>query len=418
MRLAVSPESRLRLFLVAACLALIFLPGLSLASSKGEKIYQLDYTVLLQPSTDSARVTIHLSDGGLLNSLDFNVDPQRYSDIKADGKLSIQGNRAIWEPAQGPATLQLTAKISSQRRNGKYDARITEDWAIVRGDNLVPAATVKARKGATAQARLIFQLPPGWTSVDTGWPRDKNGAFIIDNPQRNFDRPVGWIIAGKIGNRRDYLSATQVSVAAPRDSGLQRMDILAFINFVWPEMERTFHHLPPKLLIVGAGDPMWRGGLSSPNSLFMHADRPLVSENGTSSLLHELVHVITRIRGEENADWIAEGLAEYYAIELLHRSGGMTDARYKKVRRWLQNWSKEVKTLRVKRSAGPITAKAVILLQDLDKEIRSLSHNKYSLDNVTRALMEQGKVSLHSLRSSAEALVEAKLTTLDSALLH
>ncbi len=417
MRLAVIPESRLSLYLVAACLAFIFLPRLSLAD-KGEKIYQLDYTVVLQPSTDSARVTIHLSDGELLNSLDFNVDPQRYSDIQADGKLSIKGNRAIWKPAPGPATFQVTAKISSQRDTGEYDARITEDWVIVRGGDLIPAARVKAVKGATSQANLSFQLPPDWSYVNTGWPRNKNGRFIIDNPQRNFDRPVGWIIAGKVGSRRDFLRETEVSVAAPKGTSLRRMDVLSFLNFVWPEMERTFHRLPPKLLIVGAGDPMWRGGLSSPNSLFLHAERPLVSENATSPLLHELVHVITRIRGEDNADWIAEGLAEYYSIELLYRSGGMTDARYRKVRRWLKNWSQEVKTLRVKDSQGPTTARAVILLQDLDKEIRKLSRNQYSLDNVTRALMEQGKVSLHSLRSSAESLVGAKLTTLDSALLQ
>ncbi|MGB5445450.1 MAG: hypothetical protein WBM99_08075, partial [Psychromonas sp.] len=199
---------------------------------------------------------------------------------------------------------------------------------------------------------------------------------------------------------------------------IHRMDVLAFFNFVWPEVENVFQKLPPKLLIVGAGDPMWRGGLSAPNSLFLHADRPLVSENATSALLHELVHVVTRIRGGKKADWIAEGLAEYYSIELLHRAGGMTDDRYKKVRKWLKNWSKDVKTLRVNRSAGPTTARAVILLQDLDQEIRDKTNNKGSLDNVTRALMQEGKVSLESLRGIAEALTGGKLKTLDSALLR
>ena len=44
----------------------------------------------------------------------------------------------------------------------------------------------------------------------------------------------------------------------------------------------------PRLLIVSAGDPMWRGGLSGPSSMFLHSDRPLISENRTSTLLHEL----------------------------------------------------------------------------------------------------------------------------------
>ena len=51
--------------------------------------------------------------------------------------------------------------------------------------------------------------------------------------------------------------------------------------------------------VVGAADPMWRGGLSASNSLFLHADRPLISENGTSTLVHELTHVITRVRGAD-----------------------------------------------------------------------------------------------------------------------
>ncbi|WP_372881778.1 hypothetical protein [Psychromonas sp.] len=416
MRLPIIPELRSTLLLVSALLALAFFSSPGFAG-KGDKTYQLEYRVVLQPLTDSARVTIHISDGGLLNSVDFNIDPQRYSDIKADGKVSIKDGRAVWEPPEGAVKFEFTAKISSKRDNGKYDARITEDWAIFRGDNLIPAAAVKAVKGATSEARLNFQLPSGWSHVDTGWPRDKNGSFIIDNPQRNFDRPVGWIIAGKVGTRRDFISGTEISVAAPRGSALQRMDVLAFFNFVWPQVERTFHKLPPKLLIVGAGDPMWRGGLSASNSLFLHADRPLVSENGTSSLLHELVHVITRISAENNADWIVEGLAEYYSIELLYRSGGMTDARYQKVRRWLINWSKKVTTLRVKRSSGPTTARAVVLLQDLDREIRERTGNQRSLDDVTRELMQVGKVSLKILRSSAEGLAGGKLATLESELL-
>ncbi|HCP55752.1 MAG TPA: hypothetical protein DIU04_13580, partial [Pseudomonas sp.] len=114
-----------------------------------------------------------------------------------------------------------------------------------------------------------------------------------------------------------------VTVAAPKDEGMHRMDVLTLLTFIWPEMQSVFPRDPAKLLIVGAGDPMWRGGLSASNSYFMHADRPLVSENGTSSLVHELVHVFSRINDADKSDWISEGLAEYYAIELMRRAGGM-----------------------------------------------------------------------------------------------
>jgi hypothetical protein len=57
--------------------------------------------------------------------------------------------------------------------------------------------------------------------------------------------------------------------------------------------------LPSKLLIVGAGDPMWRG----PRSLFLHADRPLIAERHQHADARTL---ITRIRADGD-DWIAEG---------------------------------------------------------------------------------------------------------------
>src|SRR5690606_17641730 len=132
---------------------------------------------------------------------------------------------------------------------------------------------------------------------------------------------------------------------------------------------------------------------SAGNSLYMHADRPLVSENGTSSLLHELVHVVGRIYGKERSDWISEGLAEYYAIELLRRAGGLSDDRYQRVRAHLKGWGGKVKSLRGERVNGPVTARAVLLLQDLDEEIRKRTRNQRSLDDVTRGLMRLDKVS-------------------------
>ena len=105
----------------------------------------------------------------------------------------------------------------------------------------------------------------------------------------------------------------------------------------------------------------------------MHADRPLVSENGTSSLVHELVHVFSRIKDTDRSDWISEGLAEYYAIEVVRRAGGMSEDRYQAVREHLIKWSRKVDSLRTEHSTGPITARAVLLLQDLDKEIRQRS---------------------------------------------
>jgi predicted metalloprotease with PDZ domain len=158
---------------------------------------------------------------------------------------------------------------------------------------------------------------------------------------------------------------------------------------------------------------------SAPNSLFLHADRPLISENGTSSLLHELAHVVTRIRGERFDDWIAEGIAEFYSVELQRRAGGISDSRYARTRQGLREWSQPVRSLRVKQSTGPVTARAVLLFQDLDKEIRARTKDAKNLDDVVRALMGEAnpRVSLAELRAATERVIGGRARTLDSPLL-
>jgi hypothetical protein len=189
------------------------------------------------------------------------------------------------------------------------------------------------------------------------------------------------------------------------------------VGWTLPEMTSIFGKLPSKLLIVGAGDEMWRGGLSGPRSLYMHSARPLISENGTSTLLHELTHVITRISGEAGHKYISEGIAEYYSIELLHRTGGTTDARYQRTRDMLERWGKDVKSLVAPRAHGPITARAVLLFMALDKEIREATDDEKSFDDVTRLLMAKRRVDTDDLIAAAEQVLGRASTTLSTPLL-
>lgn len=382
--------------------------------------FDLEYVVSLRQATRDALVEVRLGDGGAVKRLRFELKPGRQSDPKADGSLVEKDGAWTWEPPARGGTLRLVAKIDHERRGNGYDAYMGRRWAVFRGDDLVPAFRARLAKGAQSRATLRFVLPPGWDNADTGWPHgpDKQH-FLIDNPERRFDRPVGWMIVGDLGTRRERVGPTEIAVAAPKGAGLHRMDVMTFLTFVWPEFEHAFGSLPPKILLVGAGEPMWRGGLSAPNSLFLHAERPLVSENGTSTLLHELVHVATRIRGQRREDdWIAEGLAEYYAIELMHRAGGMTDARREIVRASLERWSDDVKTLLARRSTGAVTARAALLFEDIDREIRAASGGKRDLDDAVRGLVRRRDVSLAELRVAVEKAAGRPVKALDTPLLR
>ncbi len=381
----------------------------------------LDYQVRFLPESGQAAVSIRLAESNAVISLQFDLGTKGYySDFKGTGTVTEQDGKLLWIPGKGTAkgTLSYHVKIDHPRDNGRFDARITPDWALLRGDDLIPSAQLVQEDNIELVARLQFELPPTWKSVETGWPRVGKNLFRISNTSRKFDRPTGWIIAGKIGSRRDQLGDANVSVAAPIGEGMRRMDVLTMLSFVWPQASAAFQRQPAKLLIVGANDPMWRGGLSAPNSLFMHADRPLVSENGTSSLVHELTHVFTRIRDTDNSDWITEGIAEFYAIELVRRAGGMSEYRYQAIRSKLQKWSKGVKTLRGPSSTGPVTARAVLLLQELDQEIRKQTDNQRSLDDVTRGLMRLEKASTKDFIEICENILGRTSAVLETRLLR
>lgn len=401
-----------RIYCLFACIVLFS----STACAQGTA-YEVKYMAELHPSEQAAKVTIVIADARLLRELDFNLTPGVHSKVEANGELTLSDGRALWLPPARNAQLTLWTRIPHQRDDGEFDAYMGPDWAIFRGDDLIPAASVRTKPGAFANATLEFKLPSHWTSVETGWEKIDSRTFRIDNPERRFDRPTGWMIAGKLGIRRDDLGETEVVVAAPQGSDLHRMDVLTFMNFVWPELATAFEQAPPKLLIVGAGNPMWRGGLSAPNSLFLHADRPLVSENGTSALVHEIVHMVTRIRGTRNHDWIAEGLTEFYAVELLYRAGGMTGERRAKVFNDLAQWGSEADTLIKRRSTGATTARAAVLFEALDREIRQTSDNRLSIDHLARVLISERKVALDDVQNAFTTLTGKRSKVLQSPLL-
>ncbi|MBK9494042.1 MAG: hypothetical protein IPO08_05770 [Xanthomonadales bacterium] len=396
---------------------LLISPGFLFAASKR---FEVDYHVGFLPAEGLATVRIEVRpDSGRVVSLDLRMDAERYLDVQGDGEIVRAGERVAWTVPDDGGELRYRYRIDKRRRDGGFDARITPDWTLVRLDHLVPPLRARLTRDTDARARLFVDLPAGWSNVDTQYLRSRDGAsFVIVDPRQRFDRPTGWLIAGDVGTRREQIHGMEVSVGAPKGDPMGRNEYIAFINIVAPEMLAAFDSLPKKMLIVGAGDPMWRGGLSGPRSLYLHSERPILSENGTSTLIHELVHVVTRVRGEVGDDWIAEGLAEFYSIELMRRSGLLTEARADKAFDWMRNHGKAIKTLHAERSFGPRTARAVTLFRALDAEIRQRTRDAQSLDDLVRALMAlKRRIATTDLRGSVQTLTGQPSEVLQTSLL-
>lgn len=310
---------------------LLLLLSLVACSPAWAKKVDLDYHVRLLPANGQAEVRLTLAEGSSVRSLDFDLGKGgTYSGFQADGQWQVadQGARGVWHPAPGKTSLSYRVQLDQQLRSGAYSSRITPHWALFLGDQLVPPAHLDQQDGTELVARLWFDLPEGWKSIETSWPRVGKDKFRIDNVSRLFDRPTGWMLAGDLGSRRARLGETEVTVAAPVGQGMRRMDSLTLLTFVWPQLQAVFPRNPPKLLLVGARDGMWRGAMAAQGSLYLHSARPMISENGSSPLLRELVQLFAQIHGRDGNDWLVESLTDYYASELLRRAGGVSDDRY------------------------------------------------------------------------------------------
>ncbi|MBI6946858.1 hypothetical protein [Pseudomonas koreensis] len=401
--------------------SLIGLLALSAPVWAAKKV-DLDYHVRLLPQSDQAEVRLTLAKGEAVRSLDFDLgDGSHYSDFKADGQWQLSPGkhaRGLWRPSGDKPSLTYRVSISHGRKSGSFDTCMTPTWALLRGDDLVPPARLDQQDGVELVSRLQFELPNGWQSVETAWPRIGKNTFRIDNPSHLFDRPTGWMLAGHLGSRRTRLGETEVTVASPQGQGMRRMDVLTLLTFIWPQVQAVYPRHPKKLLIVGANDPMWRGSLGAHESIYLNTRLPLVSESGSSALVRELAQVFGRINDEHRSDWISEGFAEYYAIELVRRAGGMSDERYQALQAKLTRDSQKVTTLRGEQISAAQLAKAVMVLQELDREIRLKTRNKRSLDDVLRGAMHLGAVSTKEFVQLAESVLGETSKVLDTALLQ
>lgn len=416
------PESRRTTAHPVLCLLgmLISLAACDASTSKAaaresdpSRIYRLDYKVKIDVAADGAWIELRLRQPGhYLRELDMTTLDGRLSEFSADGELLTGDERIVWRPPAKGGKLRWFARLDHRRGGGSFDAYVEKDWALFRGEDIIPSAVTRTLKGAASDTRVSFDLPRGWSSTTPYAGSDD--VYPVHNSQRRFATPTGWIVLGKLGVRIETIAGVRVVAAGPVGQSFRRMDVLALLHWTLPDLVRLLPEFPPRLTIVGAGNPMWRGALSAPQSIFVHTDRPLLSENATSTLVHEAVHVGLSLSAASGADWIVEGLAEYYSLEILRRSGTISESRFRAAHQQLAGWGKEASELCKRRSSGSNTALAVSLLVNVNAEMRDKSAGRTSLDDVLRELAEySGKITIPDFREIAERIADAPLTSLE-----
>lgn len=400
------PSSRIRRLLLlgalcAACNAQVSEPP------PDPLTYRVDYELRPDRSDGSVDVTLRIvQPRALLRELRMRPDG-RVRDVGGDGKIDVGADGITWNPPARGGVMTWSADVAHRRNGDGYDAWLGTDWGLFRAEDVIPRAATRTLKGARSETWLTVHVPADWSVVTEYY--DDDGKHRIDDPDRRFDQPNGWIVVGELGVRRETIAGVRVAIAGPAHQGIRRMDTLALLSWTLPELARILPQMPRRLTVFSAGEPMWRGGLSAPQSLFIHAGRPLISENATSTLLHEVMHIVLDFEAAAGNDWIVEGLAEYYSLQLLHRSGTLSQRRYEEARRDLALWADDADALCAPTSRGATTALAVSVLDALNREIIDATSGEADLDDLVVALLQHdGALDLQSFTSLAAEIIGTK----------
>jgi len=350
----------------------------------------------------------------LLREMRLRAPEKYFSQFGGDGEVRVEADRVAWLPPRHGGSISWTVALNRHKNGERYDAYMTGDWALFRASDIIPAAITRTVKGATGKTTLSFSLPANWSSVTQYYGR--NQRYRVKNPQRRFARPTGWILLGKIGVRAEKMAGIKVKIAAPVHQDAHRMDMLALLAWTLPEVNRLFAGFPSRLTIFSAGDPMWHGGLSAPSSLFLHSSLPLLSENSTSTLLHEVVHVGMGASAASGADWIIEGMAEYYALQILLRSGTISQHRFDRALAGLDLWGGEAGSLCSDDASGPVTAKAAVLMHAINMELEKQTDGQHNLDDVMHVLAaSQHKITIEDFSIAVTGLLQHESEAMNNA---
>ncbi len=412
--LEITAKKTISIFLFLLTLSITALPSIAMNNPRHDS-YQLHFSVDLTRTDGYATAQITVSQQtSLLREVRLRAPADLYTNFSGDGSIRREGAVVIWQPPPQGGSIQYVVLIDHQRAGGGFDALFTENWTLFRGDDVFPPASISQLPGVRASSEFSAQLPGNWSMV-TPFTEDSAGRLMIDNPERNFARPVGWIIAGRLGVRRDLIAGMNISVAGPLNSGIQRIGMLALLRWTLPLLAAEIESLPSQISIVSAGEPMWRGGLSAPDSLYIHADRPLLSENATSTLLHEMIHVLMPIPTSRDHDWIDEGIAEYVTLKILCRSGTISAERFTASIRKFTDRGQAVDSLLTTHATGAITSRAVTIFHNVDTELQSLTDGRADIFSLIHELMARHEpADITDLRAITTQLTGGQpLTALD-----
>jgi hypothetical protein len=403
---------------LGVCCALVSLSLLPASSrgAAGKATFSIDYAVTIseqQPGV--ARVRWELSGIEEIRELRLRFPANRLDDFRATGTLEPTAEGLRWAPGSPYAHLSYRVRINHLRgQNQRYDSYAAPTWVVTRAHDLFPRIDIdcypRANVAPKSRARLIFELPPGWRSAA---PLSVIGrdTYRLNDAGKVLDRPRGWFALGKFDLDRQEIAGIMVQVARMPGSPLVPTELFRFLDRTLPALKALLLAEAETILVVSAPDPMWRGGISGDHSFFMHALRPLRTPDKTSPYLHEFFHVLQPYKPATDADWIEEGLAEFYSLELQRRAGLVDAAAYARALGYFERYGRWNVDLAQQRDNAATNNSAPLVMHALDQRIQQATAGKQRLDDVVARLVQHdGEVDTAAFLRTVNAVSGKRFT--------
>lgn len=378
------------------------------APARNRDTFSIDYGVtILADDSGVARIRWDLAGAEEVKWLRLQAPPHRFFGFSGSGRVQTQGDTVIWRPGGPYGHLEYQVRIAHARgQQGHFDSFAGPDWIVARARDLFPRTALEAVGTAGARphsrARLSFRLPAGWASA-AAHPLVADHVYALRDSGKILDRPRGWIALGKLARAHQDVDGVMVQIAQAPGSQLPVEEVLSWLGDAVPRLRKILGSAPEELLIVTAGDPMWRGGLSAFHSLFLHGDRPLRTPDKTSPILHEVFHVMQPFRIAPDANWIGEGLAEYYSLELQVRGGTLPATGFRKGLQYFARFGLWDVDLTKQADNAATNNSAPLVMYAIDQRIQQATAGRKRLDDAVTALANgSSAVTTRKFRQAVE----------------
>lgn len=358
---------------------------------------QLSLTFGVDPDSGEVEVSLAVEDPGplVVLKLDLGRLDSLIGEPTLQGAWKQEGTQSVVDLEATPrASAQWTAqgRIAVQSHSGEgFTSHVNDRFAVLKAGDLMPTVGYQSPQGSNPRFATTFtvDMPAGWTAAGP-WEERGEGRFLVESAI-----PGGFLVAGEdleeveLGGQGPAYRIVRVD-GAVEDAQTERILVAAkgFLGGLYGPSEH-------QRFIVVAPDPMFRGGLGSPDGVFVHED------SDSSVVAHEMVHAFQRFQvsrqpGEATV-WFVEGTAVVHGalLEVAAETRTREDVldfledQHQKAR---SEHNVDLTTAVYGAGNEPAAyTKGAVVITALNDHIKEATNDEYTLADVLREVNEEGQ---------------------------